>query len=86
MISATATPTKSLAFALMPLSGHRAAWPLAKLASSCPLLGLLLPFSQDFLPTSALRGLLSFANLNALIVFGETTSDEVIDPITLCHG
>jgi hypothetical protein len=72
----------TLSLARSASSGFRATRFISKLASSCSLFVLSLPFEQDFLPAIVLRGLFNFAQLYVGIVLGKSSSH----PITLCHG
>src|SRR5215471_5675759 len=68
VVAAPAAAANAFRPARVPSTGFRAAQFLSKCASSCSLLVLLLPFKQDLLPASALRGLFSVVQPHACIV------------------
>jgi hypothetical protein len=65
MIFTTTAPTKPFGPARVPCYAFCAAWLVAKLASSCPTLGLLLPFKQDFCQRLLFSAFFSFAQMCA---------------------
>jgi hypothetical protein len=85
MTWATTAPAKTFAPARVSCPGYRATRFISKIASSFPLLSLLLALKQDFFPASALRDLFSSPQPCARIVLSKTTANVVVHPIRICH-